>query len=321
MAITLLKDLATYEVSFVPKGANKKKRFLVVKENGEIDMDKLLEMILKEGLKDEEQVSKVAKSLGLDEDGEKALKAVMKLCGEGSPLSAEKLGKALKEMGVDMGDAPAKEEPPKSTEKEETTPPAPDNETPVNKEDNTKKGGSMPTKVPIQKEDGSWDLSGVDESIRQVLEVVCKSNEKLAKSLTTQKDENKSLAEKLAAETNARVLKEFEERAKEYGHVGDDAKELAKVLKAAHDADPENGKAVEAILKAANEKIEAGKVFEEVGTSGTTGGSAWQKIEKSAEKMREDKPELTTEAAIDLVMKHNPKLVEEHYAEEKGRVM
>jgi len=318
MALTQLKDLTGYEVSLVPKGANKKKRFLVVKENGDLDMDKLLEAILKEGLKDEEAVDKVAKSLGLEEDGTKVLKAILKMVGaDESPLSKEKLMKALKEMGCD-------------TEKEDSEDGKSEDDkdgdqSSVNKEGDkpteNKEGEGMPTKVPVRKEDGSWDLDGVDENIRPALEVVCKSNEQLAKSLEDQKSENKTLADKLAAEKDARILKEFEEKAKSYGHLGEDATKLAKVLKSVHDADPENGKAVEEILKAANSKIEEGSLFEEKGTTGgiNAGADAWTKIEKTAEEVAK-KESISKAEAIDLVLKRNPELYKE-YEDEKRRAM
>lgn len=321
MSLTQLTDLTGYEVSLVPKGANKKKRFLVTKEDdGELEMDELLEQILKEDLKDEGHIDKVAKDMGLSGDETKALKAVMKMVGaEASPLKKETLSKALKMMGGYKDDG--KKDPP--VKKEEKKPEA-GKADPVKKEggEPSGKGGNMPNKVPVQKEDGSWDLSKVDESLRPVLEVVCKSNEELAKSLESQRTENKSLADKLKEERDARVLKEFEEKAKSYGHLGQDAKELAVVLKSVHDADPDNSSKVEAILKAANSKIEEGNLFKESGTtgngSGIAGADAWAKIEKHAEKVCEDDPKIDKAEAIDLVLKKHPDLYRE-YQDEKRR--
>ena len=315
MALTQLTNLTGYEVSLVPMGANKKKRFLVVKENnGDLEMNKkLLERILKEGLKDEDAVAKVAKNLGMSEDETDVLKAVMKLCGEGG-MPAEKLMKAMTDMGYGVEEM-EEEEKEKNTEKEDAPSDKKDEE--VNKEN---KGGVV--KVPVQKEDGSWDLSGVDDSLRPVMQVICKSNEQLAKALNDQKTANASLAEKLKTEKDARVLKEFEEKAISFGHLGQDAKNLAKVLKAAHEADPENGAAIEEILKSANAKIEQSNLFAEKGTTGSgfgkAGAGAWSKIEKMAQDISKSDPKVSNAEAIDLVLKKHPELYEE-YSNEKRR--
>lgn len=317
MALTQLTNLTGYEVSLVPKGANKK-RFLVVKENnGDSEMNKkLLERILKEGLKDEDAVAKVAKNLGMSEDETEVLKAVMKLVGEGG-MPAEKLMKAMKEMGYEVDKMEdEEEEKEKNTEKEDDPSKKKDEE--VNKEQ--RKGGDV--KVPVQKEDGSWDLSGVDESLRPVMQVICKSNEQLAKALNDQKTANVSLAEKLKTEKDARVLKEFEEKAISFGHLGQDAKNLAKVLKAAHEADPENGAAIEEILKSANAKIEQSNLFAEKGTTGSgfgkAGAGAWSKIEKMAQEISKSDPKVSSAEAIELVLKKHPELYDE-YTNEKRR--
>lgn len=324
MALTQLSNLTGYEVSLVPHGANKKKRFLVVKSNGELDMDKLLEQILKEGLKDEEAVDAVAKSLGLEEDGTKVLKAIMKMVGaEASPLSREKLMKALEEMMPPKKEEPAAETTP-AVEKECGDGVPVKEEASVNKEGSNPKrkteGEGMPAKVPVQKEDGSWDLTGVDETIRPALEAVCKSNEQLTKSLNSTKTENKTLADKLAAEQNLRIMKEFEEKAKSFGHEGAEATKIAKILKSAYDASEENGKQLEEVLKSAHAKIEEGRLFAEHGTTGgiNSGASAWTKIEKSAEEICKSDSKLTQQEAIDLVLQRNPKLYDE-YQEEKRR--
>lgn len=328
MPLTELTDYTGYEVSLVPLGANKKKRFLVTKEHGELAMDKLLEQILKEGLKDEGSVDKVVKNLGMNEEEGMVLKAIMKMVGgDKAPLSKEKLMKALDDMGEKSPEQikkmeeeeEEKKEKIKKAEEEEAAAikKAKEEEEEVNK---NLKGGTMPAKVPVLKEDGSWDLSGVDENLRPALEVVCKSNEMLTKTITSQELVNKSLAEKLKTEQDARVLKEFEVKAQSYGHLGDDATALAKVLKSAHDADPKNCEAIEMILKSANAKIEEGNLFKEAGATSTTmhGATAWTKIEKMAEGFETADPSLSKADAIDLVLKKHPELYDE-YSQEKRR--
>lgn len=315
MALTQLSQLTSYEVSFVPKGANLKKRFLVIKEDGEEDMDKLLEQILKGDMKNEEAVTKIAKSLGLDDKAETVLKAVMKMVGaEGSGLDSKTLSKALKAF-----DGPDKEELEKAKkEEEEKAAKAKKEEEEKEKAAKAKKEGDEDMKGPVQKEDGSWDLSGVDVALRPSLEAVFKSNEVLQKSLNTQTKTNETLADQLKTEKDARVMKEFVEKAEGYGHLGEDAVELAKVLKSVHDADPKNGEAVEKILKSANKKVEDGNLFSELGSTGVGhGANAWDKIEKAAELVQKEKPTMTQSAAIDLVLKNNPSLYNEYEAEKR----
>ncbi|MCK4517853.1 hypothetical protein KAT92_03695 [Candidatus Babeliales bacterium] len=325
MPLTQLKELTGYEVSFVPRGANGKKRFLVTKEDGELSMDKLLQQILKEGLKDEESIDKIAKNLDLNEEEKTVLKAVMKMVGsEASPMTKEKLIEALsadvekeespedKEKALKEEEAKAKLEKEEKEKKEKEEAAAA-----VNKEN---KGGSMPGKVPVMKEDGSWDLSGVDGSIRPSLEVICKSNEQLTKTISIQKSINETLADKLKSSEDARVLKEFEAKAEAMGHLGESATDLAKVLKSVYDADPENAAAVEAILQTASTKIEKSMLFEETGSNGAggDGGSAWGKIEKHAEAITKADSKISNADAIDLVLKNHPELYAE-YEQEKRR--
>ena len=324
MPLTQLKELTGYEVSFVPRGANKKQRFLVTKEDGELSMDKLLQQILKEGLKDEESIDKIAKSLDLNEEEKTVLKAVMKMVGsEASPMTKEKLIEALsadvkkEESPEDKEKALKEEEAKVKLEKEEEEEAKKkEEEEKINKEH---RGGSMPTKVPVMKEDGSWDLSGVDETLRPSLEVICKSNEQLTKTISVQKSINETLADKLKSSEDTRILKEFEARAESMGHLGESATELAKVLKSVYDADPANAAAVEKILQTASTKIEKSMLFEEAGTSvNEGGGSAWGKIEKHAEAITKADSKISTPDAIDLVLKNHPELYAE-YEQEKRR--
>lgn len=326
--LTELHDLKGYEVSLVPMGANNKRRFLVTKEHGELSMDKkLLEKILKEGPKNMEEMEKVAKNLGMNEDETSAFKAVMKIVGsDSSPLGKEKLMKALGSMNV------KKEEPPKKDKKDETDDPVgkgdykTDDKKPVDKEGEppATNGGNAMKGVPVQKSDGSWDLSGVDENMRPALEVICKSNEELAKSLGEQVNKNKSLAEKLKIEEEARVSKEMIEKAEEMGHAGDEAAKVAEILKAAYGISKENGQQLEAVLKSQAEKVNSSAMFTEVGKSGGSetrpGAGAWGKIEKQAEAFVKADPKISQADAIDLVLKRHPELYEEYELEKRRAV-
>jgi len=333
MPLTQLSDLTGYEVSLVPQGANKKKRFLITKEDGELTMDELLQQILKEGMKDEEATSEIAKAMDMSEEQEKVFKAIMKIMeSESCPLSKEQLKKALAGGVEKMDDEDEdkkdiekegnpfadknkdkKDEDKKDIEKEEDE----------KDEENINKEGDTMSKVPVIKEDGSWDLSKVEKNLRPSLEVICKSNEQLTKTISIQKQINETLADKLKASEDARILKEFVEKAESYGHLGDSALDLAKILKTAHDADPENCIAIESVLKAANNKINESSLFEEAGSNGgfdSIAGSAWGKIEKHADELVKHDSKINHADAIDLVLKRHPELYSE-YESEKRRIV
>lgn len=79
------------------------------------------------------------------------------------------------------------------------------------------------------------------------------------------------------AEKEARITKEFNDKAKELPHVVGD---VSKMLRSAYDVSDENGKALEETFKATNEQIEKGSLFDEIGSPGTgDGGDAESKID------------------------------------------
>ena len=95
--------------------------------------------------------------------------------------------------------------------------------------------------VPVKKEDGSWDLSTVDEKLKPALEVVFKSNEQLEKT-------NKTLADELRVERDLRVTKEFNQKAIAMGYAGDEAATVAKSLKDTYSISKEAGESLEKVL-------------------------------------------------------------------------
>jgi len=329
MPLTLLSDYTGYEASLVPKGANLKKRFLVVKENGDTCMKSLLEKILKADLKDEDKVDEVAKNLDLGEEEVKVLKAVMRMVGsDDSPLNKANLMKALESLGgkevKKEGDEKTPEEI-KKAEEDEAAAAAAKKKAETEAVDKEGKGGGDMPKIPVMKEDGSFDLSGVDEALRPSLEVVCKQVQASNTALAAQTAKNITLADELKAERDARVLKEYEAKANALGHEGEEGKKIARVLKSAYEVSKENGETTEAVLKSAHEKVEKASVFEELGTGGSNqtrhGQGAWEKIEKAADDIIKDSDKsITKTAAIDLVLKQHPELYKEYEAEKRKGV-
>lgn len=172
--------------------------------------------------------------------------------------------------------------------------------------------------VPILKADGSWDLSGVPEESRGFYASVLKAAD-TARAENAVLVERVEKAEASAAEANA-TLREREFVAKadnEYGKIAP-AAELGPVLKAAAESmDAEAFEKLEGFLKGANERVEKGDLFAEVGSKVLKGadartaanvvdassGDGWAKIEKMAEGLVEKSEGLTQEQAIERVLK------------------
>lgn len=309
MKLTLLSNLQAYEVSLVTRGKNNKK-FLVTKEHGEENMDELLKSLLANGgFKDGEKFSVIAKELSLGDKEQAAFKAMFTLA-DNSGVNADVMTKVLKGMGkIKMNDldpdelAKIKKMCKDELKKECAEELEKEFKNKIQKE--LEEGIKM---TPIRKEDGTWDLSTVDEKLKPALEVVFKSNDELQK-------QNKTLADELRAERDLRISKEFQEKAVAMGYAGDEAVKVAKSLKDAYSVSKEAGENIEAVLKSAGERVKESAVFEEFGTTGSgKGNTAWEKIEKQAELIQKESPKLSQAQAIDLVIKNNPSLYAEYEA-------
>ena len=123
-------------------------------------------------------------------------------------------------------------------------------------------------------------------------------------------------AERLAkAEREAREWEGFQKRAESLPHVGERDK-VAEILKAAYGVSKENGEALEATLKAANEQIEKGRLFDEMGRDGNRGQSdAMTAVNKRAEEIRKADPALTEAQAFDKALQENPAAYAEYLKE------
>ncbi|WP_080840015.1 DUF1541 domain-containing protein [Cohnella massiliensis] len=113
-------------------------------------------------------------------------------------------------------------------------------------------------------------------------------------------------------EQEARVKKEFIAKASGYRGLPIQPEEFGLVLKEIAEKSPEQFAKLEEVLKAADEAIATGKLFEEVGKGGGSGGASdtWAKIEKAAEEMMKSDSKLTKEQAITKVAEKHPELVE-----------
>lgn len=303
-----LFDMNTYEVSLVPFGANEKKSFLITKNNGELEMDKAtLALILKGNVENEDKLKEIAKSLKLDEKAESGLVAIMKLAS-GTGLDTAGLTQVLKSLNGEKSEVEIKKELETSLREELTTEIKKQLET---KENNVDGGSEVSGFVPVQKDDGTFDLTKIEKSEGQEgLIAIMKAHN--ATVLV-----NKSLAEKLKDQEEKALMTEFVAVAKSYGKEGDEGKATVQIMKALHDAGKtEELEAYKLTLKSHNDQMLTSNLFKEHGTSTSTFGmGAMTKIEKKAETMMREKPELTQEQAQSLVIKNHPELYAEYEAE------
>ncbi len=131
-------------------------------------------------------------------------------------------------------------------------------------------------------------------------------------------------AEKRAAEAeevakrerDRRVTREFVEKARGYRGLPVEPDEFGPLLKAVSEKAPEEYEKLEEVLRAADEAIASGRLFDEVGRSGPSrGGDAYAKLEAAAAELRKADPELTKEQAIVKAAEQHPELAEAYRKE------
>ncbi len=174
--------------------------------------------------------------------------------------------------------------------------------------------------VPIQKEDGTWDLSGVPSETRPFYESVLKQADETKAELDATKERLEKSEEKAVVLADTLKTRELVQKAeREYGKVGP-AEDVAQILKAASESmDEETFGKFETILKSAQEKIDTGDLFTELGrTSGVTGepqpGSAYAQAVAKADEIVA-KGDMNREAALGLIWEQNPALYDRYLAE------
>lgn len=125
-------------------------------------------------------------------------------------------------------------------------------------------------------------------------------------------------AEELAkAEREARLQREYIEKARAYSNVGK-PEDLAVMLRKAYDIDEEFGKQLETVLRAANERISQGALFAEVGKGGPGAGSAEAEIEAKAVEMVAKGLAKSKAEAVAKVVELYPDLAKRYHEERHG---
>jgi hypothetical protein len=165
--------------------------------------------------------------------------------------------------------------------------------------------------VVALKADGTPDWDTVPKEVRPALQALWKTGE-----------DNRvraEAAEKVAKEErDARVLKEYQDKAATYTHLGINATTFGGVLKEIGDKAPTALPTIEATLKAADEAVAKGNLFKEQGSSLPGGtGEAMGKVDALAkEKCKDGK--VTKEMAVAEVLKEHPELYTAYLSETKG---
>ncbi len=184
---------------------------------------------------------------------------------------------------------------------------------------NVNKGGDTVAEstvaVPIAKEDGTWDLTGVPDEAKPFYESMIEKQDRTEKDLKEAREEIAKAHEEIRSSTIVQKAEEFKFVAP--------ADELTAVLKeAGAKLDPETVEKLETILGTANERLEKSGLFTELGkTHGEqteSAGDAWSQIEKmAAERVEKSDEPLSTEQAIDRVLKsaEGKKLYRQYLAE------
>lgn len=295
---SLLTGLKAIEVSLVPQGANKQE-FLIVKEDEGMAEPTAFEKALKDAGLDAALTDKVLKSLepmmkGLSDKGKNAVQAALKILTAVKDEVPEDLIRQLMAV-AGMGNP--------------TPPPAP-----------AVPAAPVAMGAPIMKEDGSYDFSGVPEAVRPVVEAVYKEKATTDRQLA-------KVQKELDDARDARVTKEFQEKAAGFKHLGVKTEDLASVMKEINTKAPEAFGKLEPILKALDEKVAKSGLLGEVGSN--AGGQsvtpvagqteAEAKIEAIAKGYVEKDGKLTKSAAIAKAWNDNPALYAQHRTESDAR--
>jgi len=124
-----------------------------------------------------------------------------------------------------------------------------------------------------------------------------------------------ALAKRLQDESRE---KEYIAKAAAFTSLPTTADDLGPILKRVADSSPEDYKKIEAVLKAANERIAKNDLLTtELGRAGKidAGGNAWQKVEAAAAELQKTDSSLTKEIAIAKVLMSNPALHKQYHEE------
>lgn len=191
---------------------------------------------------------------------------------------------------------------------------------PVAKEDSAdaggnddQEGGTVEFQVPVKKEDGGWDYSGVPEEARSFFSEQIEKADKMEKELAEAR-------ERLQKADDTMKHREALAKAASLSHVAP-ADDLAPILKEAGDKlDAETIEKLYGLLDAAEMRIAKGDLFTEQGSralsDGTDRSDAYTQLVAKADELVEksDKP-MSKDQAFDRALRANPELYSKYLAE------
>lgn len=181
--------------------------------------------------------------------------------------------------------------------------------------------------------DGTATKAAVDD-LRKQFEDIQKSLDEVRKAKETAEAANVELNKRLEsaetiakAEQASRLQKEAENFIeKELPNIPGDRAELGGIVKSLRNGEPlaaENVLKLETALKAANEAIGKGKLFEEAGTGRQTNGNSGgivEKVNKAADDLKKENANLSTADALSAVFRNNPAWYNEYSRKASIRV-
>jgi len=123
-------------------------------------------------------------------------------------------------------------------------------------------------------------------------------------------------AEKLAKqERDARIEREFIEKASKFKYLPINPQEFGKVMKSLYETNSEQYKEVEKVLQAADKQLEKSKMFDEIGLNQEGDSEASTALHKKAEEIMKSDSKLTREQAFLKAVEQNPELYEQYKRE------
>ncbi len=337
MAITALTDVETLEVSLVPQGANKKKRFPVLK-SAETKMSDILHAVIDAPSSEDNRFDRVVKSSSLNNNPEaaEALKGALKILNAYSDSFTPET--ALGVMAEGLGIQKGKYE--KAEEEEEEEKDEAEKEDKEFEEGKESEGATIADEEEAEKEDKEFEegkesegttiadeeeaekaeeeeeeeeeKEDVEKSLKALPKNVRKQMTALFKSQKQAIAKAEKLEKALKVERDERLRKDYIAKAqKDFPYVpGKSPEEVGLMLKSLHSVAPKIAEDVENIFKSVSATIEKTGLLAELGSGMSNGGdsaSAYGKLDGIAREAV-SKSGVSYAKAFETAMNQNPEL-------------
>lgn len=261
----------------MPTGAVRKK-FLILKEDETmpVNLKQLDEILKKSSLKNEDKIRAIMKDAGLAGDDASAIEACLRVL---SSMGDKVSGATMAELNslIGMGAPSATPDEPVALAAKPGDAPCPPDAKPADAKpvEDVKKED-----MPVMKADGTLNEAAIPAPLRPVIVALWSANQAKDAQLTAVKKE-------LDAERDAKVSREYLEKAGELKFLPIAKEDLGATLKEIAIASPKAYEKIEAVLKSANEAMSKGPAFTEVGSNrqgegGASVDASYDKIKAAA---------------------------------------